>query len=196
MILYMVELELSDKALRIDWEAWHEEHAAKLTCVPGFRSAQRFRLLDQAVTAYLALYEIDSLDVLTSQAYLSSGSPPSAADWHARLQNWHRNVAVSSCDFRAPRIGARLLVVDRVMAASTELPAEFIRFRPIALDQSFTERGIRILDDVAEAEMERTQGVGWTKRRFEAISQQIKAPQKKGTTSLDGPLSDRVARSA
>jgi hypothetical protein len=60
-------------AMEEEFNAWYdEEHLAERLAIPGFRSAQRW-VADVAPGAgkYLATYELDSLAVLSSPAYLA-----------------------------------------------------------------------------------------------------------------------------
>lgn len=60
-------------AMEEEFNAWYdEEHLAERLAIPGFRSAQRW-VADVAPGAgkYLATYELDSVAVLSSPAYLA-----------------------------------------------------------------------------------------------------------------------------
>jgi len=60
-------------AMEEEFNAWYDdEHMAERLAIPGFRSAQRW-VADVAPGEgkYLATYELDSLAVLTSAAYLA-----------------------------------------------------------------------------------------------------------------------------
>jgi hypothetical protein len=55
-------------AMREEFNAWYDdEHLPERLAIPGFRSAQRW----QSGASYLATYELDSVAVLTSPAYLA-----------------------------------------------------------------------------------------------------------------------------
>jgi catechol 2,3-dioxygenase-like lactoylglutathione lyase family enzyme len=57
--------------------AWYEaEHLAERLAIPGFRTARRYRALDDPL-AYCALYELDDVAVLRSPAYLERLAAPS-----------------------------------------------------------------------------------------------------------------------
>jgi len=60
-------------AMEEEFNAWYdEEHLAERLSIPGFRSALRWVAdVPPGQGKYLATYELDSLDVLTSSAYLS-----------------------------------------------------------------------------------------------------------------------------
>jgi hypothetical protein len=80
-------------AMEEEFNAWYDdEHMAERLAIPGFRSAQRW-VADSppGEGKYLATYELDSLEVLSSAAYL------------ARFQNqtpWSRRCLGKSVVFR------------------------------------------------------------------------------------------------
>ena len=60
-----------------EFNEWYDdEHIPLRMAVPGFRSAQRYRV--RGTRNYLAVYEMDSLAVLQSPAYLAVKNNPSA----------------------------------------------------------------------------------------------------------------------
>jgi len=64
-------------AMEEEFNAWYDdEHMAERLAIPGFRSARRW-VADVAPGEgkYLATYELDSLAVLTSAAYLARFRP-------------------------------------------------------------------------------------------------------------------------
>ncbi len=63
-------------AIADDFERWYMgEHIPERLGVPGFRTVRRYEAID-ADRAFFTFYEVDSPDVLTSQAYLTRlGNP-------------------------------------------------------------------------------------------------------------------------
>src|SRR5262249_15568789 len=60
-----------------EFNEWYDdEHIPLRMAVPGFRSAQRYRV--RGTRNYLVVYEMDSLAVLQSPAYLAVKNNPSA----------------------------------------------------------------------------------------------------------------------
>ncbi len=104
-------------ALEADFNDWYDrEHLAERAGVPGFRTARRY-IAESAKPKYHALYETDSLAVLSSPEYLRYLGPLKT-DWSKRImdafQNNHRRccrlvaradggigAAVASLRFRA-----------------------------------------------------------------------------------------------
>lgn len=67
-----------DEAEFHDWYD-HEHGPARLT-VPGFRSARRYRALDGQKPTWLALYDLNSPEVIDSPAYKALGAQASDRD--------------------------------------------------------------------------------------------------------------------
>ena len=67
-----------DEAEFHDWYD-HEHGPARLT-VPGFRAARRYRALDDQKPTWLALYDLDSPEIIDSPAYKALGAQASDRD--------------------------------------------------------------------------------------------------------------------
>lgn len=142
-MLYMVEMDLSDRAREHEWNDWYAAHLTKLLSMPGFRSAQRFKALPPALSPYLAIYDIDSASVLASNAYRSGGGPSSPGEWTSIMVDWHRNLF--DCG-QAPAVplSAYLVVVDRKALSEPPLPIGVSALRCVGLDRIVFERGIAV----------------------------------------------------
>ncbi|WP_232062000.1 hypothetical protein [Variovorax sp. PBS-H4] len=78
-----------------EFEDWHShEHFPERLGVPGFRRASRWTSAtgDEGI---FVLYELESYDVLSSEAYLSHLNSPTP--WSARMMPHHRNMVRSQC---------------------------------------------------------------------------------------------------
>lgn len=86
-----------DPALEAEFHRWYEEeHVPERMALPGFLSARRFRAIEGA-PKFLALYDLESPDVLASEPYLRlMGANKSA--WTRRMEamfsNARRNVYI------------------------------------------------------------------------------------------------------
>lgn len=119
-----------------EFNAWYEaEHLAERLAVPGFRTARRYRSLDDPL-AYGALYDTDSVAVMDSAAYrarLAAPTPRTRAIM-ARFLDMHRAASRVVAD-TAPGTDAlpRLAIVllDAVPAGpralTASLPAPRVR---------------------------------------------------------------------
>jgi len=168
MLIYMVELELTERSRRAEWERWHDQHARELTGVDGFLWAQRFRLVDAHQLAYLALYCVARADVVGSASYRAAGGPASASAWRSHLTNWHRNIVETSAPLPDFALGDRLQLMELPVAESPGLPSDAVRLTPVGLDRSFVERAIRLLPPNPEATTSPESNI--RPRVFEALS--------------------------
>ena len=81
-----------------EFNAWYEEeHLAERLSVPGFRTAARYRNLEGA-SRYAALYETDSVEVLSSEAYLARLANPTART--RAIMPRFREVSRAACSIR------------------------------------------------------------------------------------------------
>lgn len=112
-----------DEAEFHDWYD-HEHGPARLT-VPGIRSAHRYRALDDQKPPWLALYELDSPDVIDSPEYKALGAQASDRDKAvaARLATLDRRVyeqiSLDGLD-ELPRPAPVILAVALSVPAGTE----------------------------------------------------------------------------
>ncbi len=79
-----------DPAMECEFHRWYEdEHIPERMAVPGFQRALRFRAISGG-PKFLALYDIESPDVLRSDAYLRLIGPDKSA-WTRRLESMFIN---------------------------------------------------------------------------------------------------------
>ncbi len=83
-----------------DWNRWYDRrHVPDLLSVPGFRSGRRFEVVADYpgvgvsgdLPRYLALYDLDSADVLSSEPYTSLSRPPRRTDEDRAMLRLFRN---------------------------------------------------------------------------------------------------------
>ena len=94
LLLMMTDI---DPANEEDFNRWYEEeHLAERMNIPGFLTARRFTAVEGG-PKYLALYDLESPEVLQSPAYRNVVGPGKSA-WTSRLEgqfrNFRRNVYV------------------------------------------------------------------------------------------------------
>jgi hypothetical protein len=86
--LLMVVVDI-DPAREDEFNRWYdEEHVPEKRAAPGFRSARRFKHHTEP-HRYLALYEIDDPDVVTSPEYMSQPM----TDWTRDIMQSWRSMA-------------------------------------------------------------------------------------------------------
>jgi hypothetical protein len=87
-----------DPANEADFNRWYEEeHLDERMAIPGFINARRFQAIEGG-PKYLALYDLESPEVLQSAPYQRIVGPNKSA-WTKRMEsqffNFKRNVYVS-----------------------------------------------------------------------------------------------------
>jgi len=79
LILLMVRIGDVPPEIEGEWNKWYDtEHIPNRLNIPGFLSARRFIAIEGEYK-YLTLYDLNSIDALTSEAYLK------LRDWEASL---------------------------------------------------------------------------------------------------------------
>ena len=100
-----------------DYKDWHSnEHMSERVGVPGFLRGRRARSL-RGEPQYFIMYEVDSVEVLTSRAYLDRLNDPSP--WTEQVLSRYRNSNRTLCrldDTRGLGTG-RFLVTCRMAPA-------------------------------------------------------------------------------
>jgi antibiotic biosynthesis monooxygenase (ABM) superfamily enzyme len=86
-----------DPAHEDQWNRWYDtRHVPQRQAMPGFLSARRYELAptgrtDQVSRKYLALYDIESPDVLKSDAYKALSQPPIVSDEDREMLSYFRD---------------------------------------------------------------------------------------------------------
>jgi hypothetical protein len=123
---------------------------AKILSVPGFNTAQRFKGLGLDPAPSLALYSIDSADVMTSKRYFDNGGGKLGSPrWHDHLSFWHRNLFEGLTE--APEVpnDARLLVIDSEQPDVKLEGLDVTWLKNCGLDRTTPYRGIVIVDEAS-----------------------------------------------
>jgi hypothetical protein len=109
------------------FERWYNhEHLQERVGVPGFRFGRRYELVSGGDRRFMAFYEVDSPDVLTSPAYLARLESPTP--WTRQSMTYFRNMVRTVCDVRAVAgdlVGSHAVVLraDEAMAPTPEAGA-------------------------------------------------------------------------
>ena len=86
LLMFMVEI---DPAYEEEFNRWYnEEHLPERASCPGFQSARRFKATDGS-SRYLALYDLDSPEVLDGPDYRAIQGP---TEWTKRIRNCYKKV--------------------------------------------------------------------------------------------------------
>ena len=165
-----------DEAEFHDW--YDHEHGPARLKVPGFRGAYRYRALDDQKPPWLALYELDSPDVIDSPEYKALAAEASDRDKSvaADLVTLDRRIYEQLSEDGSP-VGRPAPVV---LAVALSVPAE----SEDDLAAWYTQEHIPMLLEVP----------GWRRiRRFRLIrSMDGPAPDFLSVHELAGPRSSRI----
>ena len=147
-MIYMVEMALVATDRRVEWDAWYLSHMHKLLSIPGIRATQRFESLSECASPFVALHQVDSPDVFTSEAYRSKAGPGGTGEWQHLMNNWYRNVFDGVAETPdVPLEGALVVVEDGADAGI--LPLRWMH--SVGLDRSSERRGIGVVARLADA---------------------------------------------
>lgn len=95
LLLMMTDIDAANEE---DFNRWYEEeHLAERMAIPGFINARRFTALEGG-PKYLALYDLESPEVLQSAPYrhiVGAGKSPWTGRLEKHFRNFRRNVYVS-----------------------------------------------------------------------------------------------------
>jgi hypothetical protein len=150
----MVECAFSDPARESAWNDYYTQRKIdEVLAVPGFRTSQRFKALAPVASPYLAIHSVDSLEVLTGEAYRGGGGGHFDASFQSCILNWHRNL-FDGLD-RAPPVpaGSLLAVADCEPQEIGAASAQFTWLDCAGLDRSVPRRGIAVVTPARAAEL-------------------------------------------
>ncbi len=145
-MIYMVEHTYSMPETEAEWNAFHIEYGHVLIKVPGFLSAQRFKVPDAKPSRYLAMYTIRSADVFDSEAYKSvGGGGTRSTRFRPAYKLWIRNL------FDAPRAPLvlehqRLLVQDRQQPLWEGMSGSALWLKSSGLQMTTPYRALTVID--------------------------------------------------
>jgi hypothetical protein len=98
LLLVMADI---DPVIEGDFNQWYEqEHLTERMAIPGFLRARRFTAIEGS-PKYLALYDLESPEVLNSAAYrhvVGAGKSAWTRRMEPQFRNFTRNVYVSISD--------------------------------------------------------------------------------------------------
>jgi hypothetical protein len=100
LLLFMTDIDAAHEA---EFHRWYEEeHLAERMAIPGFISARRFEAIEGS-PKYLALYDLETANVLQSAAYrhiVGAGKSPWTKRMESLFKNGRRNVYIGLSERR------------------------------------------------------------------------------------------------
>lgn len=155
----LLGFDIADESVD-EHDDWHtHEHMPERLAVPGFLRGSRWKA-QRGEPAYLVLYEVAHLDVLTSAPYLQRLNAPTP--WTTRMMPAYRNMTRGLCRVRASHGhglgGQALLIRLRLPGSETSDPDPLREF----LGALALRRGISSahwLEGAVQAPMTREQSI-------------------------------------
>ncbi len=141
-MIYMVEIDFPHPDRQAEFEAWYESHLQRIVAVPGFISAQRFKSTGPAASSNLAIYALESGDVLTSAPYRAKFGPESVGVLRPLFTNWYRNLLSGMTNVPEVARDGWIAVLDRLTETAPALERGYTPLKPVGLDRSIIERGL------------------------------------------------------
>lgn len=144
-MIYMVEHTFCLPELEADWNAWYFGNLSVLLAVPGFHSAQRFRIPNTRPSRYMAMYGVDGPETFESKVYVEAGgNGANSVRFRPAYQVWIRNL-FAGVD-AAPDVPAgRCLVTMDASVPSTDTPAPMQWGRSVGFHKTTPYRGLAVV---------------------------------------------------
>ena len=113
-MIYMVEHTFGVAAMEDDWNAWYAGNVANLLTVPGFETAQRFKIFGASPPRYMAMYNVTSAAVFNRTEYKNVGGGGIASKrFRPAYTQWRRSLFEARDPAPAVMQEQALVVSDR-----------------------------------------------------------------------------------
>lgn len=149
-MIYIVDCALTSGHSDAEWDEWANSMKPPhiLPTVPGVHSAQRFKGVNVDPPPYFALYSVDSLEVMQSDAYRNAGGGRFGTDrWMPVITYWNRDLFDGLDEAPAVEMDSLLLVLDREEPEQVPGNAGFTWLKCVGLDQSVRFRGLAVVKE-------------------------------------------------
>lgn len=144
-MIYMVEHTFCLPELEADWNAWYFVNLDVLLAVPGFRSAQRFRIPDTTPPRYMAMYTVDGPETFQSKVYVEAGgNGANSVRFRPAYQVWIRNLFDGIDAAPDVPVGQCLVTLDSA-APRSDTPAPMHWGRAIGFHKTTPYRGLAVV---------------------------------------------------
>ena len=142
---YMVEMHYPAEEDRAAFDGFYHKHISMLLTIPGFLSAQRYECTHEADAPFLAVYRLETPEVLSRESYTSRAGRTSVDPvFRAKMTNWDRNLVEGEIANMDLEEDGSMVLIDRLSADAPLLPDGFTPLRIVGLDATITERGVRL----------------------------------------------------
>lgn len=143
-MIYTVEIDFTNPAFESEWADWYHGNLALIVTVPGVETAQRLEKVSQYGKRFLAIYNVTSPDVFSSEAYRAIGGGGTASSKWREWIDRRRNLS-SGIEWIPAITGESNLILTERDPAEIDLPnILFARLTAEALARSPLHRYIAI----------------------------------------------------
>lgn len=158
-MIYMVEHTFCLPELEADWNAWYFGNLDVLLAVPGFHSAQRFRIPGTTPPRYMAMYGVDGPETFESQTYLQAGgNGANSVRFRPAYQVWIRNLFADIDAAPDVPLGTCLVTLDAAVPRS-DTPTPMQWGRAIGFHRTTPYRGFAVVPAAQSATWRSLPGV-------------------------------------
>ena len=116
----------------------------------------RCKTTEPIASPYLAIHSVDSLEVLTGNAYRGGGGGHFDRSFQPCIVNWHRNLFAGLDRAPAVPMDAFLAVADCEPSKIASVRHAFTWLECAGLDRSVARRGLALVDAPQSEQMART----------------------------------------
>lgn len=158
-MIYMVEHTFCLPELEAAWNDWYFGNLAVLLAVPGFHSAQRFRVPDTSPPRYMAMYSVDGPQTFESKVYVDAGgNGANSVRFRPAYQVWVRNLFAEVDAAPDVPAGACLVTIDNATPLH-DTPAPMQWGRSVGFHRTTPWRGLAVVRADETAAWRRLPGV-------------------------------------
>lgn len=156
IMIYMVEQTFDRPEWEAEWDEWYFGNLDVLLAVPGFHSAQRFRIPEATPSRYMALYTVEGPQTFESQVYIQAGgNGANSVRFRPAYRVWIRNLFDDVGTAPDVPAGHRLVTMDSP-EPQRATPAPMQWGRAVGFHQTTPYRGFIV---VPAAQADRWRGL-------------------------------------
>lgn len=111
-MIYMVEHTFGLPEMEDDWNSWYADNVDNLLTVPGFETAQRFKIEGSTPPRYMAMYNVATPEVFNLPEYKSvGGGGVASARFRPAYFQWRRSLFAAPAP--APNVEANQVLLAK-----------------------------------------------------------------------------------
>ena len=144
----MVEMDLIDRARRVEWDEWYLSHTKMLLSFKGFNATQRFECIHDTNAPFVAIHEVENLEFFDSHDYKNRAGPTGTGEWQTKMNNWNRNFFEGLQNTPDINLGGALVIVEEHADPECGSQLDIIWLRSTGLDCSVDNRGLAVASNM------------------------------------------------